>query len=302
MAKIDLKSRLQSGVFILDGGMGSQLIARDVQVGKCNDYLSVEAPETIKAIHADYFSAGSHAVITNSFGANGISLAKYNLADQSTDLCRIAAENARSVAGDARYILGDIGPCGEFIEPLGLIKPAELKQAFVEQARGLLAGGVDGFIVETMTALDEMTLALDAVMSLDSGLPVFASMAFDHLPVGFRTIMGVDVTTAVETLVGVGVDALGFNCGTATLDEYVTLSQAFVAAVAPTGKDVLIYAEPNAGKPDVVDGDVVYKVTPEEFANAIEAMHGLGIHIFGGCCGTGPEHIRAVAKVLGVGC
>jgi 5-methyltetrahydrofolate--homocysteine methyltransferase len=298
MAKTDLKKRLQQGVFILDGGMGSQLIAREVQVSQCNDYLSMEAPDTIKAIHADYFNAGSDAVITNSFGANGISLAKYNLADQSTDLCRIAAENARAVAGDARYILGDIGPCGEFIEPLGLTKPADLKQAFMEQARGLLAGGVDGFIVETMTALEEMTLALEAVMSLDSGLPVFGSMAFDHLPVGFRTIMGVDVTTAVETLVDAGVDALGFNCGTASLGEYVSLARAFVDAVAATGKDVLIYAEPNAGKPEVVDGDVIYKVTPEEFSSAIETMHGLGIRIFGGCCGTGPEHIRAVAQVL----
>ena len=111
-------------------------------------------------------------------------------------------------------------------------------------------------------------------------------------------MMGVDVPTAVATLVSAGVDAVGFNCGTATLDQYTCLAQSFVEAVAASGKEVLIYAEPNAGKPELVGCDAVYKVTPEEFADAIETMHALGIHIFGGCCGTGPDHIRAVAAKL----
>ena len=110
--------------------------------------------------------------------------------------------------------------------------------------------------------------------------------------------MGVDVPSAVSALVAAGVDAVGFNCGTATLDEYVCLAQSFVEAVAALGKAVLIFAEPNAGKPEMVGSDAVYQVTPEEFADAIGTLHGLGIQIVGGCCGTGPDHIQAVAAKL----
>jgi len=298
MARMNLKQRLQQDVLILDGGMGTQLIARNVQVGKCNEYLSIEAPEIIQAIHADYIRAGSDAVITNSFGASQIGLAKYGLAEQCRDINRAAAENARVAAGDDRYVLGDIGPCGDFLEPLGSLTQDQLRDSFAAGVQGLLAGGVDGFIVETMTALDEISVAIEAVKSVAPDRPIFASMSFDYTAAGLRTMMGVDVPTAVTTLVEQGVDAVGFNCGTASLDEYVELAEAFVAAVKTMDRDCLIFAEPNAGKPELVDAQAVYQVAGEEFAQAIERMHGLGVHIFGGCCGTGPEHIRAVASQL----
>jgi len=298
MARMNLKQRLQQDVLILDGGMGTQLIARNVQVGKCNEYLSIEAPEIIQAIHADYIRAGSDAVITNSFGASQIGLAKYGLAEQCRDINRAAAENARVAAGDDRYVLGDIGPCGDFLEPLGSLTQDQLRDSFAAGVQGLLAGGVDGFIVETMTALDEISVAIEAVKSVAPDRPIFASMSFDYTAAGLRTMMGVDVPTAVTTLVEQGVDAVGFNCGTASLDEYVELAEAFVAAVKTMDRDWLIFAEPNAGKPELVDAQAVYQVAGEEFAQAIERMHGLGVHIFGGCCGTGPEHIRAVASQL----
>jgi len=289
---------MQQGVFILDGGMGTQLIARNVQASKCNDYLGLEAPEIIQAIHADYIRAGSDAVIANSFGASQLGLAKYGLAEQCRDINRAAAQNARVAAGDDNYVLGDIGPCGDFLEPLGSLKVDQLRDSFAEGVRGLLAGGVDGFIVETMTALDEIGVAIEAIKSVAPDKPVLASMSFDYKSAGLRTMMGVDVPTAVTTLVGQGAHAVGFNCGTASLDEYVELAEAFVAAVKSTGQDCPIFAEPNAGKPELVDAQAVYQVSGEEFSQAIERMYALGIHIFGGCCGTGPEHIRAVASRL----
>jgi 5-methyltetrahydrofolate--homocysteine methyltransferase len=298
MTRMNLKQRIQQGVFILDGGMGTQLIARNVQASKCNDYLGIEAPETIQAIHTDYIRAGCDAVISNSFGASQIGLAKYDLAEQCREINRAAAQNARIAAGDAHYVLGDMGPCGAFLEPLGTLKVDQLRDSFAEAVHGLLAGGVDGFIVETMTALDEICVAIEAVKAVAPDKAVFASMSFDHSPAGFHTMMGVDVCTAVTRLVAQGVDAVGFNCGTATLDEYVDLAEAFTVALKATGADSLVFAEPNAGKPELIDASAVYHVAGEEFAQAIERMYGLGIHIFGGCCGTGPEHIQAVASQL----
>jgi len=298
MARQPLKERLNQGVFLLDGGMGSQLIARNVQPTKCNEYLSIEAAEAIKAIHTDYVNAGSDAVISNTFGANKTCLSKHGLEDQCAKICQAGARNAREAAGQDRYVLGDIGPCGEFMEPLGLIKPDQLKAAFEESVRGLVTGGVDGFIIETMTALDEMAVAVEAVKSVAPDLPVFASMAFDFTPAGPRTMMGVDVSTAVQTLSGLGVDAAGFNCGTATMDQYVELAHAFVEAKKTLNAGCLIYAEPNAGKPELEGDQAVYKVTGEDFASSVLKMAALGIHIFGGCCGTGPEHIGALAARL----
>jgi len=298
MTRMKLKHRIQQGVFVLDGGMGTQLMARNVKASKCNDYLGIEAPETIQAIHADYIRAGSDAVISNSFGASQIGLAKYGLAEQCREINRVAAQNARIAAGDAHYVLGDIGPCGAFLEPLGTLKVNQMRDSFAEAVQGLVAGGVDGLIVETMTALDEICAAIEAVKAVAPDKAVFASMSFDHSPAGFHTMMGVDVCTAVTRLVAQGADAVGFNCGTATLDEYVDLAEAFTVALNATGSDCVIFAEPNAGKPELIDASAVYHVAGEEFAQAIERMYGLGIHIFGGCCGTGPEHIQAVASQL----
>jgi 5-methyltetrahydrofolate--homocysteine methyltransferase len=194
--------------------------------------------------------------------------------------------------------LGDIGPSGDFLEPLGNLEPAQLRAAFAEQAGGLLAGGVDGFIIETMTALDEVTIAIEAVKSVSGELPVLASMAFDKIPIGFRTMMGVDIESAVSKIVSLGVDAVGFNCGTLTLDEYIELAGKYAAAASVLSKDVIIFAEPNAGKPQLVGDRPVYRVSPEDFAAAAKRIHSAGVNIIGGCCGTGPEHIKVLAEKL----
>ena len=298
MGRLDLRERIKDGVFLLDGAMGTQLMARKIEVGKCNDVLNIESPEIINEIQNSYSQAGSDAIITNTFGANKYALGRYGLADKVEELNKAGVEIARRAAGEEKYVLGDIGPSGDFLQPLGDLNPAELRDAFAVQAKSLLDAGADGFIIETMTAIEEAVIAVEAVKSVSADLPVFVSMAFDKAGEDFRTMMGVDVDSAVSKIVPLGVDAIGFNCGKMILRDYVGLAERFVLAVKALGKDVVILAEPNAGIPELIDDQAVYKVKGEEFAATAEKIHLAGVNILGGCCGTGPEHIEALAKKL----
>ena len=295
MPRARLTERIKQEPLILDGAMGTQLIARGIQVGACNEYLNIDSADIISDIHNAYLLAGSDAIITNTFGANKYILARHGFAEEAARINKAGAELARRVAGEEKYILGGIGPSGDFLEPLGALKPNELRDAFTEQAEALLAGGADGFIIETVTALDEAVLAIEATKSIAGDLPVLVSMSFDRAGDSFKTMMGVGVEAAVSRIVHMNVDAVGFNCGTLSLDDYVELAQSFVSAVRALSDDVAVCAEPNAGKPELVDGKAVYKVTPEDFAAAAEKIHSAGVKIIGGCCGTGPVHIEAVA-------
>ncbi len=298
MGRISLTERIKSGVFVLDGAMGTQLIAPGIKVGKCNDYLNIESPDIVADIHQAYFEAGCDAVITNTFGANKFALVRHGLGEKAKEINTAGAKIARRVAGKDKYVLGDIGPSGDFLEPLGTLKSEDLKAAFVEQARALSAGGVDGFIIETMTAIEEAAIAIEAAKSINGNLPIFVSMSFDKAGDDYRTMMGVDVETAVSKIVELGVDAVGFNCGKASLDDYVPLAERFVAAVKNSGAEAVVLAEPNAGLPELVEGEAIYKVTADDFAAVAEKIHSLGVNIIGGCCGTGPEHIKAVVEKL----
>jgi 5-methyltetrahydrofolate--homocysteine methyltransferase len=306
VGRVGLKDRLSQGLFLLDGAMGTQLIAHGVEPGKCSELLNLESPGLILRIHNAYLEAGADAVLTNTFGGNGFALARHGLVSRVADVNTAAAGLARKAAGRTKYVLGDIGPTGDFLEPLGSLKPDQLTTVFAEQAEALLAGGVDGFIIETMTAVEEATIAVEAAKAVSPDLPVLASMSFDKRGPDFKTMMGVDVKTAVSALVSAGADAVGFNCGTTTLDEYVELAKLFVSAVdalentraTSHERQVTIFAEPNAGKPELLDGKAVYKVTPDEFADAAQKIYAAGVTIIGGCCGSSPDHINALAKKL----
>ncbi len=295
MTRVLLKDRLQQGVFFLDGAMGTQLIEAGAPVGCCNDYLNVESPEIVRAVHQKYLGAGVDAVITNTFGANGLVLKRHGHGDKVGQINLAAAKLAREVAGEDTYVLGDIGPCGDFLEPLGPVKPDELKAAFAEQAAGLLAGGVDGFIIETMTALEEIEVAIRAAQSV-SDLPIFVSLAYDPAGDVFRTMMGVSPAQAVERLADCGIAAIGFNCGTLDMPGYVRLAKEYAEALDGTG--VLLLAEPNAGRPELGGDKAVYKLSPDGYAEAIEQIKDAGAAILGGCCGTSPVHIEAAVKKI----
>ncbi|MBN2020537.1 MAG: homocysteine S-methyltransferase family protein [Sedimentisphaerales bacterium] len=298
MSRVRLKDRLKKGLLLLDGAMGTELIARRAEPGKCNEMLNLESPGIISQIHNSYLQAGADAVLTNTFGGNSFALARHGLMSRAAELNAAAARLARKAAGQSHYVLADIGPSGDFLEPVGSLKPHQLRGAFADQVKVLLAEGIDGFIIETMTAIEEIILAIEAIKSASSDLPVLASMAFDKRGPDFRTMMGVDVKTAVFSLVSAGADAVGFNCGDCTLDDYIDLAKRFLDAVRAKGKNVLVLAEPNAGRPELVEGIAVYKVTPDEFASAGQKIYEAGVTIIGGCCGSGPDHIQTLAQKL----
>jgi len=298
LGTISLKKRIKEGFFLLDGGMGTELIARGAQVGICNEYLNIKSPDVVFEIHKEYFRAGSDAVLTNTFGANKYCLGRHGLEKRVVQINLTAAELAGRAGGQEHYVLGDIGPSGDFLEPLGNLKAADLRAAYVEQAGALLGAGVDAFIIETISSIDEMEIIMEAVKSVSAALPVFVSMAFNKVGEDFRTMMGVDVDSAVGKAVAAGADAVGFNCGNMELDDYVELARQYVSAVKALSQETVVYAEPNAGKPQLGDKGVFYKVSPEDFAAAAERIYLAGVNIIGGCCGTGPAHIKALADKL----
>jgi methionine synthase I (cobalamin-dependent) len=293
MARISLKERLFESVFFVDGAMGTQLIEAGAPAGCCNDYLNIESPEIVRTVHQRYIDAGVDAVITNTFGANALVLKRHRLADQARPINLAAAKLAREVAGPDHYVLGDIGPCGDFLEPLGMVKAPDLKAAFAEQAQGLVDGGVDGFIIETMTALDEIQVAIEAVQSI-SDLPVLVSLAYDPAGEAVRTMMGVSPAQAAEQLAPLGITALGFNCGTLDMAGYVNLTKEYAQAL--NGSNVLLLAEPNAGRPELEGDQAVYRLSPEAYAEALVQIQDAGAAILGGCCGTSPAHLEAAVK------
>jgi 5-methyltetrahydrofolate--homocysteine methyltransferase len=296
--KKTLKEKLSQGLLFVDGAMGTQLMARGVQAGKCNDYLNVESPEIITDIHLDYFKAGSEAIYTNTFGANEITLARHGHAEKveaiNTAAVKAAKEAAQKAGGD-RYIIGDIGPCGDFLKPLGTLEPETLCAAYAKQAKALYKAGVDGFVVETFMAADEATEAVRAVKSV-CDLPVFVSFAFDSAGSDYRTMMGASVEMEISIFAEMGVDAIGFNCGTLRMEQYLQLTEKFVKLLK--GKNVAVLAKPNGGKPELEDGVAIYKLEDKEFGQWMDKIHKAGAAILGGCCGTSPSHIKAMTKML----
>ena len=298
MARTELKKRIGEGLFLLDGAVGTLLMQQGIRPGSGLVLANLEHGDIVIKIHKSYLDAGSDAIITNTLIANRIFLGKHNLAEKCVEINHAAALLARKAAGDSHYVLGNLGPTGDFLEPIGLLKPADVKLAYIEQAQALLSGGIDGFIIETMTAAEEMTAAIEAVKSVCGTLPVFASMAFDPAGKAFRTSMGVDVETAVSKMVEAGADCIGFNCGTIPVGDYERLAREFAAFARAIGDNRPVYTEPNAGKPQLQGGGVVYGLLPEDFAAMMLDVYNAGVHIIGGCCGTTPDHIRAVAQLL----
>jgi len=286
-----------TGLVIGDGAMGTELQRVGLAIGECGDRWNLEHPGRLISIHAAYIEAGSQAIITNSFGANRWVLDRYGLADRAVAVNRAAATIARRAAAAAVCVLGDIGPCGGFLRPLGEIDPGDLEAEFTAQAGALLEGGVDGIIIETMSALDELRIAIRAAHAARAPF-IVASMAFDRVPNGnIRTMMGVSPEQAAQAAVEAGADVVGANCGThMTAADFERVAAAFRQT---TDRPIMIQS--NAGSPELVDGRAVYRLTPDEFAQGMKAVVAAGASIVGGCCGTTPAHIAALARQLKAG-
>jgi 5-methyltetrahydrofolate--homocysteine methyltransferase len=277
-----------------DGAMGTELQKAGLPIGRSGESWNLDAPHCVKAIHRAYAAAGSEVVLTNSFGANRWVLGRYGLEGDVEKINRAAAAIARDAVGSAVVVLGDIGPCGGFLRPLGDIDPADLESEFRRQAEALLEGGVDGIIVETMSSVQEVTAGVQAARAAGARV-VVGSLAFDRLPNGsIRTMMGVSPSQAAQALVAAGADVIGANCGTnMTATDFASVVEEYKAA---TGLPVFVQA--NAGSPELIGGAAVYRLSPQEFASGMREVRAAGASLIGGCCGTTPAHIQALRREL----
>lgn len=295
MTRVLLKDRLRQGLFFVDGAMGTQIIEAGAPAGCCNEFLCIETPQIIQTVHQQYIDAGVDAIITNTFGANSIVLKRHGHENEVYAVNLAAARLAREVAGPEKYVLGGLGPCGAFLQPLGTITNDALTAAFIEQVEGLAEGGVDGFIIETMTAIDEVKIAIETIQSI-SPLPILVSLAYDQTGDKVRTMMGATPAQAAEQLAPLGIAALGFNCGTLDMDGYVRLARDYTRSLS--GTRVLLLAEPNAGRPELEGNRAVYRLLPDDFAQSLLRIKDAGAVILGGCCGTSPTHLEAAVKAI----
>ena len=277
-------------VLLGDGAMGTQLQQAGLVPGECGDAWNLQHPDRVEAIQRCYVEAGSDCLLTNTFGGSRIMLERHSLGDEAVAVNQAAVEIARKAFGEKRgFVIGDIGPFGGLLEPLGNVPAATVRDAFTEQAEALVAAGVDAVIVETQTALEELALGIEAAKK--AGAPcVIGSMAYDVGADGksCRTMMGVSPTQAATFMRDAGVDIIAMNCGSGLDIEWA----AHVVAEYRTVCELPTMAQPNAGQP-VVEGDqVVYKQTPEEMAAGVAKLIEAGANIIGSCCGSTPEHTR----------
>lgn len=270
-----------------DGAMGTMLQEFGLQAGGCPELWNVEKPEAVRAVHAAYIEAGSRMISTNTFGGSRLKLAAYGLADRAAELNTAGAAIAREAAGADNFVAGSVGPTGEFLEPLGDLAFEEAADIFAEQAQALASGGADIILLETFSDLQEAKAALEG--ALRSGLPCFCTFAFDT---GGRTMMGLGPVEAAVELSNAGAAGVGANCGVGPKQTLDTIAQIRNATRG------IVIAQPNAGLPKVVQGRTTYDSTPEEMADFAIKSAQLGVNIIGACCGSTPQHIRAMAAAI----
>jgi 5-methyltetrahydrofolate--homocysteine methyltransferase len=274
---------------LLDGAMGTQLESFGLGMG---GQFTLTHPEVVQKIHHQYIAAGSNILITNTLTMNRIYIESHNLGVDVQEVNSTGAKLAKSVVGENQYVLGDMSSTGKMLEPFGDLSEADSFEAFKEQATALANGGVDGFIIETVFDLREALCALRACREVAS-LPVLASIAYSTPEQGGRTIMGDKAADCASALTEAGASAVGANCG--DLDP-LQMSQIITEFRAATSLPIL--AQPNAGTPKLIDGQTVFDMPPEEFARGMLECLKNGASLVGGCCGTTPAHISAVADLL----
>lgn len=279
-------------VLTCDGAMGTQLIQRGMRVGECGMRWNAERPSDILDVHLAYRNAGCRLITTNSFGGTRTMLDRHGLGDMVAGWNRLAATLAAEAAGPDGWVIGDVGPFGDFLEPMGDTTVAELEGIFAEQIRALVEGGADAILVETMSDPGELAAGVRAAKSV-TGLPVIGTYAFQKSGGVFRTMMGTTVEQAIQAVYDAGGDIAGANCGTnLSLDEYLELAASIAAAAK--GRPTIL--QPNAGAPKNIDGAIRYDATPAEMAATARKLRSIGISIVGGCCGTSPDHLQAIAS------
>lgn len=285
----DFRHELDGDEAILfDGAMGTELYQRGVFVSRCYDALCLQKPDLVRSIHRDYRDAGADVLETNSFGANRMKLQGYGMEEETVRINRAAARLAREVARDELFVAGSVGPLGVRIEPYGPTAEGEAREIFAEQARALAEGGVDLFVLETFADLNEIRQAVAACR--ETGLPVLAQMTIQ--PEG-TTSYGDEPDRLATELEKAGADAVGLNCSVGPAVMLEALHRMVPVTSVP------LSAVPNAGLPQEVEGRKMYMASPDYMATYAKKLVQAGVRIVGGCCGTGPDHVEAMAREVG---
>ena len=280
----------KGAVLLADGAWGTELFKRGLIQGCPPDVWNLLHPDIVREITREYLDAGADIVLTNSFGANRFRLEPHGLSDQVVKINAAAAALARQVIGHAAIIAGDMGPSARFIS-LGEVSAAELHDVFAEQAATLAHAGVDWIVVESMTDVEEMVVAVRAAVEA-THLPVVASMSYNATPRGYRTMMGNPPEVCVHRAEEAGASLIGANCG-AGIEQYVPL-----VPILRSLTMLPIWIKANAGMPQIVGGRVVYPLCAHEYASYVPRLVLDGADVVGGCCGTDPGFIRAMAAAL----
>jgi 5-methyltetrahydrofolate--homocysteine methyltransferase len=282
-------TKWQSGsILIADGAWGTEFFKRGLMQGSPPDEWNITHPEIVREITREYVDAGADIVLTNTFGANKFRLEPHGLSDRVKEINTAAARIAREVTAGKAIVAGDIGPCARFLS-MGEVTPEELYNVFAEQAGALADAGVDWIVVESMTDVEEMAIAVRAAAET-ARVPVVASMSYNRTPTkGYRTMMGNTPELCVKRAEDAGAALIGANCGSG-IEDYVPLAPLLRAMTS-----LPLWVKANAGIPQIVSGKVVYPLTAEQYASYVPALLAAGVDVIGGCCGTDPGFVREIA-------
>jgi len=284
----NFRDYIKNDLLIMDGAMGTMLQkSGKLKPGMAPEMLNIEQPDLIKDIHTQYINAGANIIETNTFGANRIKLGEFGLASKVREINQSAAYNARAAAKDRAFVAGNIGPTGKFLKPIGDLDFDEAVEIFKEQAEALLTAGVDLFSIETMMDIKEIKSAVIAIREL-CDLPIMAMMTFND---DYRTTLGTPPEVAAIVLEALGVDVIGANCSLGPEGIFNVIKRMSRVTNLP------LISEANAGMPILKQGITVFPASPEQMVEHMEQSLALGVRVYGGCCGTTPDHIKHIADV-----